>query len=218
MHLLHLIFFWTTWTPTWVTVIRVSGLIAWYVLNVEVMVGYMASGGVARLLVTPKHKFRVHNIVSWTLLVTVLVHVSTIVLSRYKPNGTVWTLQYVTQIGWGTLARNCAVAAMYLLFAIILMCVFKKIIPRRAWIRIHHTLPFIILVLATIHGLGAGTDSRDPQIIYPAIATLTVLFAILTARRYSGYARKIKGRGKRQIQRRQFRYGRPDGIHYRKRR
>jgi hypothetical protein len=194
------------WQPTWTTGIRVSGLVAWYLLNLEVLLGTIAAGGMARLFVRPQLKFRLHSLVSWVLLVMVLVHATTIVLSHYHPDGVVWTLSFVTEIGWGTLARNAAVIAMDLLFVIVLLSILRAWVPKKVWIRLHRVIPFVILVLATIHGLGAGTDSMDPQIIYPAIVTLTLLPCILIARRYAVHARAVAQ------QAREYK-----GLHYRKR-
>lgn len=209
----HLLF-WTNWTPTWTTVIRVSGLVAWYLLNLEIMVGAMAASGVGRLAVSPTRKLVVHRaFLSWALVVAVAVHIATIVFSHYKG----WGVNMVSGIGFGTLARNMGVLAAYLLLVVVLVGSLRHYLPRWAWNVLHRGLPLVALVAATIHGLGAGTDSRDPQIIYPAIVTLTVLGTIFIARGYARHARMIRARGRRHIQRRQYRVGRPDGHHYRKR-
>lgn len=208
MHLL----FWTSWTS--VTYIRVSGLVAWYLLNLEVMAGVMASSGVARLIGSVPLKLLVHKrVLSWALVVALSIHVGLILSSRYKG----WGADMVTEMGFGTLARNMGVLAIYLLLVVGLAGAVRQSLPVWLWTILHRWLPLIVVVAATIHGLGAGTDSQDAQIMGPGIATLTVLLAILVARKYAAHARTLKTRGRRQLQRRQYRIGRPDGLHYRTR-
>jgi len=178
------------WQPTWTTLIRVSGLFAWYMLILEVMVGVIATGGMARAFVKVTDKHRLHRVISWVLVGAVAIHISTIVLSKYDPKGTVWTIGYLTEVGWGTVARNCAVVALYLLIAVMLVCVGKRWVPKKLWTRFHHSVPFIILVLATIHGLGAGTDSYTYPVMLPAVVALTILGMIFTVRRYNTFARR----------------------------
>lgn len=204
---------WTTWTPTWTTYIRVSGLVAWYLLNLEVAVGVMTAGGVAKHFGAPRRRVKSHKMVSWFFVLAVATHVGAIVWSHYHG----WGVDMVTGMGWGTVARNAGVFAMYLLLVIMLVASLKRFIPPRLWTFQHRALPLLLLVSATTHGLGAGTDSRDPQIIYPAIVTLTILLSIFSARKYAAHAQAIKARGRRKVQRRQYRYGRPEGFHYRRR-
>lgn len=208
MHL----YFWTSWTS--ITYIRASGLVAWYLLNLEVMAGVMASSGVGRLVGSIPLKLLVHKrVLSWALVVALAVHVGVILSSRYQG----WGADMVTEMGFGTLARNMGVLAIYLLLIVGLAGAVRRSLPPRLWTVLHRWLPLLVVVAATIHGLGAGTDSQDAQIMGPGIATLTVLVTIFVARKYAAHARVLKARGRRRLQRRQYRLGRPNGLHYRTR-
>ena len=58
---------------------------------------------------------------------------------------------------WHPVAVAWGIVAMYLLLAVELTSLGRRRVPRRAW-RVVHTLSFPTFVLATVHGLTAGTD------------------------------------------------------------
>ena len=56
-------------------------------------------------------------------------------------------------VAWG-------VVAGYLLLAVELTSLARARLPKRAWRRVH-TASFVLFVMATVHGLSAGTDVRS---------------------------------------------------------
>jgi len=64
--------------------IRITGLVAWYLLVGDVICGTMISGGVARITVAYPRKFFTHRTLGWTLLAAVAVHISSILYQHYK--------------------------------------------------------------------------------------------------------------------------------------
>jgi hypothetical protein len=79
------------------------------------MIGVMASGGIARQALGVRKKWRIHTRLSWALTVAIATHIGTIFASHYHG----WTVAYATAIGWGTVARQTAVIATWLLLVVL---------------------------------------------------------------------------------------------------
>jgi hypothetical protein len=173
------------------TIIQASGLVAWYLLVAEVMLGMMTAAGIARI--TPikiRSKWRLHTIISWMLLAVVGIHILAILLTHW--NG--WTIAYITTWGWGTLARNAAVIATWLLLVVVLTSALKTYIPLKVWQFIHRTGPVIVLALATFHGLYASGGSHRLPIIVPGVMALTLLASVFIIRLYLNHVKYHKKR------------------------
>jgi hypothetical protein len=170
----------------WAGSIQISGLAAWYLLVGEVTLGVFAAGGVARLIVSPRRRWTLHTVLSWALVAAIAVHVGCILVGHYQG----WGVGMVTEMGFGTVGRNCAVAATYLLLLVIVARYVHKIRPHRWWKRFHRLVPFPLLALGTVHGLLAGTNSTTLPVIVPGTVAVTALGAVTAARWYSRFARK----------------------------
>lgn len=160
----------------WLTAIDVTGIVAWVLLCADVLVGSMSAGGMARYPLSGRNKLRWHPRVGLLLLATVAAHIGLILVDRYKG----WDWHDVLQVGEGsggndTLARNCAVTALWLLLILLTVTTAKTYIPRRWWQRTHRYGALTILVLATIHGLYAGTGHHGLFTFVAASAALTFL-------------------------------------------
>jgi len=176
-------------------IIRFSGLAAWYLLISVVVVGTTAAGNVARHSVTLKRKYLIHRVLSRLLYLTVALHVWTIFVASFKG----WQLADVTEIGWGTLARNCGVTAAYLLIVVAASNMTRSRYPTQ-WRIIHHTFPFVILVLATVHGVAAGPDHDRLAIVVPSVVALTVLGMIFAIRSYGTHTKTKFPQKRRYVQ------------------
>jgi hypothetical protein len=152
------------------------------------MIGVMASGGIARQALGVRKKWRIHTRLSWALTVAVATHIGTIFASHYHG----WTVAYATAIGWGTVARQTAVIATWLLLVVLVTTAAKTTIPTRLWRVIHRTAPAVILVLATIHGLYAGGARHQAYIVLPGLTALTFLASVLIVRGYDEHVRRRK--------------------------
>jgi predicted ferric reductase len=166
--------------------VQITGMIAWYLLVAEVLLGVAASGGIARLIVSPRHRWTLHAVISWILLVAITTHIGTILITRYQG----WWIPDVTLPSKSfTLGHNCALFAVYLFLLVLFSCLINKFIPHKAFRLFHRYAPFPVLVLATMHGLLAGTNSTTLPIILPGLATITVLGTVFLAKHYSRYVR-----------------------------
>jgi hypothetical protein len=161
--------------------IRITGLVAWYLLVGDVICGTMMSGGVARITVAYPRKFLAHRILGWTLLAAVAVHISSILYQHYKGWG-FWQVAIPSPAG--PLGRDLGVVATWLLVVILVLAMLKKRIPKRQWHWIHRRVTFVLLALGTAHGLVAGSLSQGTQlpVILPAVVALTLLVSVCLVR------------------------------------
>jgi hypothetical protein len=157
--------------------IRITGLVAWYLLVGDVICGTMISGGVARITVAYPRKFLAHRILGWTLLAAVAVHIISILYQHYKGWG-LW--QVAVPSPAGPLGRDLGVVATWLLMVILVLAMGKKQIPKRQWHWIHRRVTFVLLALGTAHGLVAGSLSQGTQlpVIVPGAVALTLLASV----------------------------------------
>lgn len=173
---------------TWTSLIQASGLLAWFLLCAEMMLGVTASAGLARYALGVRRKQTLHRGVAWALLAAVGVHVGTIVASRYQG----WGVAQVTELGFGTLARNTGVAAFWLLLIVVAATWAKAHIPRSWWTVLHRYGTFAILLLATVHAIYAGPGVHRLETIVPGVVALTFVGCVFIARWYGAYARRVR--------------------------
>jgi hypothetical protein len=157
--------------------IRITGLVAWYLLVGDVICGTMIRGGVARITVAYPRKFLAHRVLGWTLLAAVALHISAILYQHYKGWG-FWQVAIPSLAG--PLGRDLGVVATWLVVVILALAVLKRRIPKRQWHWIHRRVTFVLLALGTAHGLVAGSVSQGTQlpVILPAVVALTLLASV----------------------------------------
>ena len=167
--------------------ILIAGLIAWYLLVLQVLLGAVYAAGMGRLMIAPRLKLRLHRWTGMALIAAVGVHVTAIVLTRFRG----WGLAQVLEIGPGSIARNCGVTAFWLLIVIVLgrwAPVFGSLGPRVA--RQVHRLAYPMLILGTVHGILAGPNASSLAVAGPGIALLSALAAAFLGRYHKNLARR----------------------------
>jgi hypothetical protein len=177
------------------TLIQASGLAAWFLLCAEVTVGVMFSGGMARYPLSGRRKLSLHRSLSWALLAAIAAHITVIVAGRYHG----WNWHDVLQVGQGsggnnTVARNCAVVALWLLLIVMAVTTARQYVPRSWWRPIHRYGTLVVLVLATVHGAFAGPGVHRLETIIPGVVALTLMVSTFIVRwsiRRSRVARKV---------------------------
>jgi hypothetical protein len=174
-----------------VAVIMIAGLVAWYLLVFQVLLGVIYAAGMGRLMITPRWKLRLHRWAASGLLAAVGTHVSAIVLTHFRG----WGLAQVLMIGPGTVARNCGVAAFWLLLVVAAgrwSPIFSSLGPRLG--RQVHRLSYPMLLLGTVHGVLAGTNAQSLAVAGPGIVGLTALAAAFLNRYHKTLTRRRRAR------------------------
>ncbi len=172
---------------TWWYVSRSSGIVAWAVLTGSVLWGLALSTKVLRGKPRPNWILDLHRYLGGLGVVFTLVHVGALLVHKYSPmsvgdvlfpwgtSDAKWaTLVSPTAVGWGA-------AAFYLLIAVEVTSLLRRRLSKRVW-RAVHFLSFPLFLVATLHGLTAGTD-RTTVLFRAANIVAIVLVVGLTAMR-----------------------------------
>lgn len=161
-------------------VARAGGLIAWGLLAASVVWGIALSTRLLGRRPRPAWLLDLHRYLGGLGVVFVVVHVGAIMADSYVPFGPVAT--FVPFAGsWHPAAVAWGIVALYLLLAVELTSLLRSHLPMRVWRRVHY-LSFAVFVLATAHGLSAGTDSNTSAMILTFLVVCAVVALLVTVR------------------------------------
>jgi len=146
-------------TSTWY-VVRAGGLVAFALLTLATVLGLLLSGR-ARMPDWPRFAVEdVHRFVGLATAVFVGIHGVGLLLDDYLPFSLTQLLVPGTA-PYRPLATALGVIALELLVALALTNRFRDRLSYRFWRRAHYA-NFAVWALALLHGVTAGTDSREP--------------------------------------------------------
>jgi len=190
-------------------IVRGSGLVAWWLLALDVLVGSILSGNLAAYTVMHGRKLIWHRWLGHVLAASVVTHVTVLVAGNVKG--------YRRLAAWGptngTLARNAGLVTLVMLAVVVVtsLAKVKKRIGRKWWAR-GHMLSLPILLVGTIHGLNAGPDANSFYVVVPGAAVLAFMVSAASSRIYRNWTRTRGNSGKRG--RALDLIARPHGLHY----
>ena len=159
---------------------RSGGMAAWAMLAFSVVWGLVLSTKAFGSKPRPNWVLDLHRFVGGAAVVFTGIHVVSLVLDSYVEFGVreilvPFTSSYrPTAVAWG-------VIAFYVLLAVEITSLLRKRISKRAW-RATHYLSFPLFMLATVHGVTAGTD-KDTFLLRTAFIVATAAVGGLTALR-----------------------------------
>ena len=181
-------------------VARAAGLVSWALLAAATLWGLALSTRVLGDRPRANWLLDLHRWLGGTALAFTGVHVAALLADQYVHFGVAEILVPFTS-SWRPVAVAWGVVAAYLLLAVELTSLARNRLSKRAWRRVH-TASFVLFVVATIHGLTAGTDTRSAMARTLALAVGTV-FAGLTAIRLAEVLRPAPApsphRGRREM-------------------
>jgi|1186.fasta_scaffold605705_1 sulfoxide reductase heme-binding subunit YedZ len=169
----------STNTVVWATA-RASGIATLMLLSASVLLGLAMSTNLFGRRLSVAWRLDLHRFLGATAIVFLGVHVGSILLDGYVHFGLVNVLVPLTG-NWHPDAVAAGIAAFYLLLSVELVSLARAHLPLRVW-RASHYLSFPLLLLALIHGLTAGTDSRSP-VLQATYVVILAAFAGLVAMR-----------------------------------
>jgi sulfoxide reductase heme-binding subunit YedZ len=139
---------------------RSAGIVAYLLLSASVLLGVLMAGK-ASFATWPRFAVEeVHRTLAILTGVFIALHGGTLLLDNVVPIGLGQELVPFTS-AYNPLAVGLGVCAMELIAAVGLTNLVRKEIPYRLWRRVHYlTLP--AWLLASLHGVLAGTDRFDP--------------------------------------------------------
>jgi predicted ferric reductase len=160
-------------TPWYFT--RSAGTVAYLLLAGSTIWGLMLSTKIIKEAVPAALALAMHNILSWLAVVLTGLHALALLWDSYYT----YTLADLTipfvgpyRPGWVGLG----IIGFYLMFLTSLSFNFRKQIGQKRWRQLHYAT-FGVYILATLHGVVAGTDSGNlgMQVLYWG-SGLSVLF------------------------------------------
>ena len=173
----------TTAPIDWYTA-RAAGIVAYLLLTGVVLVGLTLSGQV-RLRRWPKFAVTdVHRFGGLLVGAFVSIHVATIAIDSYTPFSFTQLLVPLTS-HYRPIWTSLGIVGAELLVALAITNTLRRRIPYRWWRRIH-VLNFAVWGAATLHAIGAGTDTRSTWIVLlyvAAVSSVLAAFAWRAARR-----------------------------------
>jgi predicted ferric reductase len=161
-------------------VARASGLVGWGLLAAATLWGLALSTKVLGKRPRPNWILDLHRWLGGVALIFTGVHVVALLADQYVHFGLNAVLVPFAS-KWHPVALAWGVVAFYLLVAVELTSLARARLPKRLWRRVHFA-SFLLFVMATIHGLAAGTDTKSAA-ARVVVATVGSVFVGLTAAR-----------------------------------
>jgi predicted ferric reductase len=151
-------------------VARSTGLVAWVLLTLSVLLGVLASTRLLGRNPRPIWLVDLHRGISGLATIFVGLHLAGLVGDDYLHVG--WREVLVPfALRWRPGPVAWGVTSLYLLAAVELTSLARSHLPTRLWRRIH-VLSFPLWITATVHVLTAGTERTNPAVQWVALASI----------------------------------------------
>lgn len=170
----------------WWFVSRSSGIVAWGLLSLSVCWGLFVSTKAVAKASAPAPLLDLHRFLGGLAVVFTGIHLVGLWADDYVVFG--WQELFVPmQSEWKPGPVAWGIVAVYLLVAVEVTSLLMKHLPRRLW-RWVHRLSLPLYVIATYHGIVAGTDVSNELFRLAALASVNVvaflaIVLVLAARR-----------------------------------
>ena len=156
---------------------RASGLVAIVLLSATIVLGVVASVGWTTERWPRFLSQDVHRNVSLLCIVFVGIHVVTTVADGYVPIG-VLDVFVPFRSAYRPIYLGLGALCLDLLLAVLVTSALRHRIGYGSW-RFVHWLAYLCWPIALVHGLGSGTDTPLPVVLFvEAVCTLAVLAAL----------------------------------------
>jgi predicted ferric reductase len=154
---------------------RSAGTVAYVLLSGSTVWGLLQSSKIAKEVIPAGLSFAMHNILSWLALLFIGLHALVLLFDNYYA----YSLPDLSVPFIGPYRPawvGLGIISFYMMLMITISFQLRTKIGQRSWRTLHY-LSFVVYLLATIHGLTAGTDSNKLgiQLMYLA-SGLLVLF------------------------------------------
>ncbi len=157
---------------------RSSGIIAWVLITMSILWGLSLSTRITGNKPTPAWLLDLHRLLGGLSVVFTGIHLAGLVFDSYVSFGWAEILIPMASTEWKPEAVTVGVIAFYLMLAVQITSLLMRKMPRKLW-RYVHMLSWPLFVTATVHGLWAGTDVKNPFYFWTAIISVQIV-AFLT--------------------------------------
>lgn len=159
---------------------RSSGLVAYVLLTLSVVLGLMLSARSPRPLLPRALAFDLHQFLSILTLTMIGVHAGILLFDTYLGFGPAEILVPFAS-GSQPLLTATGVIATWSLIGVTASFWVRRHIGQRTWRRLHY-VSFASWLLALVHGFAQGTDTHIPFVSATYILSAAVVAGLLTYR------------------------------------
>lgn len=177
----------------WWYLARSTGIVAWALLSASVIWGLLLSSRLVAGRGVPKWLLDLHRFLGGLSVTFLAFHLVTIVADSYVHFGIADVLVPLAS-GWKPGAVALGVLAMYLAVAVEASSLAMRRLPRRWWRRVHLS-SYVGFVLATGHGVAAGSDTTNLAMFTTYTATAAVVLFLTVFRVATARAERAHGLG-----------------------
>jgi predicted ferric reductase len=170
----------SVWSAVTWDVARTGGLVAYALLTLSVMLGLALSMRWQRPRWPRLITNELHSYVTLLSLVFIAVHVLAVWIDPFTHFG--WRdilVPFATSYRTPWMAAG--IVGLYLMLAIWISTQLRARIGYAWWRRLH-TLTFGVYVLSTLHGVGTGTDTKEPWMLLAYAASVLAVGVLLMNR------------------------------------
>ncbi|MCB0995185.1 MAG: ferric reductase-like transmembrane domain-containing protein [Acidimicrobiales bacterium] len=167
---------------------RSAGLVAWGVLTLSLLWGLLASTKLRAKMVPGYWVLDVHRFLGGLSVTFTAIHVLALIPDAYVEFGP-RELLIPGASSWQPEAVAWGVVGMYVLLAVELTSLMMNKLPRKLW-RAVHMLSFGLFVVATVHGVRAGTDAAHVIFRWAGVVSVQLVLFLVIARLMS--SRKLR--------------------------
>jgi DMSO/TMAO reductase YedYZ heme-binding membrane subunit len=164
----------------WWYVTRASGLVAWGLLTFSVVWGLLLSTKVLGRKPSPAWVLDLHRFLGAATVVFTLVHVGGIFADSFVDFGVVEVLVPFAS-DWDPVGVAWGIVGLYLLLAVEATSLLRRRLTPRIWRRVH-SLSLPLFLVATLHGVSAGSDAGTTAAILVGIVSISAVTALLVVR------------------------------------
>ncbi|MFN8470649.1 MAG: ferric reductase-like transmembrane domain-containing protein [Anaerolineae bacterium] len=155
---------------------RGAALVAYTLLWLSVVFGLSMTSKVSRAWPGGPTIFELHQFTSLWALAYAVFHAVILLGDRYMAYTPLQLALPFGSVNYAQFAVGLGQLALYIMLPVTFTFYVRQRIGQRAW-RLVHYASFAVYLLATAHGLQAGTDSRAvPVLAMYALSAVTVLF------------------------------------------
>ena len=169
-------------TPAiWWFVSRASGIVAWSLLVVAVMIGVLLATRVLKPNDNLGWLYHFHNWLSGLAIVFAVTHVTALMLDSFV-TFTILDIavpfhsDYVKNPSLGRFPIAFGVLSLYILFAVQLTSLFRQRMTTKAWKAIHYS-SYLLVLLVSAHAGWTGTDVTS--LIYRTTGIVLILLTVV---------------------------------------
>lgn len=179
-------------TQLWWFVARASGLVAWGVLSASMLWGLAVTTRLTRTKPPRGWLLDLHRFLGALAVIFTALHLTGLWLDSFVHFG-LTELFVPLASSWHPVAVAWGIVALYVLIAVEGSALLMRRLPGDMWRKIHRA-SFALFVLATIHGLSAGTDTKHHPIAWYAAIVVAIAVFVLWLVKVRALARRTPAR------------------------